>query len=109
VSLHTPLRARLDGWDDHDAREVCAALRLTDPDGLGEDLIDGLAQWYAEGGPDRTELDAHWWTVARTVLGMAPHRTGELSAAVRARLAGNDEACARVQRSLGSIAGQPRT
>jgi HEAT repeat protein len=109
VSLHTPLRARLDGWGDQDAREVCAALRLTDPDGLGEDLIDGLAQWYAEGGPDRTEIDQHWWTVARTVLGMAPHRTGELSAAVRARLAGNDEACARVQRSLGSIAGQHRT
>src|SRR5206468_5739139 len=47
-SLHCLVRAQLAGWGTEAVGRVCAALRLADPDGLGDDLLDGLAEWYAD-------------------------------------------------------------
>jgi hypothetical protein len=84
-SLHPLVRAQLTGWPDQVVPKVCATLRLTDPDGLGTDLVDGLAAWYA--GPlTRRIADRYWWSVALNVLEQAEYRSVELAAAVQERL-----------------------
>lgn len=93
-SLHVLVRAQLTGWPNEVVPKVCAALRLTDPDGVGEDLLDGLAAWYALPGGRRL-ADRYWWSVALNVLEQAPHRTEELAEAVHGRIAGDGAAVAR--------------
>ena len=103
-SLHVLVRAHLAGWGPEAVPKVCAALRLTDPDGVGDDLLDGLAEWYASGtaaGGDR-----YWWSVALNLLDQAEHRAVEIAEAVRQRLAGDADATARLMASrLAAIAG----
>jgi len=80
-TLHPLVRANLTGWPADLVPKVCATLRLTDPDGVGTDLLDGLARWYAGTDPDR-----YWWSVALHLLEQAPHRAVELADLVAARL-----------------------
>ncbi|WP_169437621.1 HEAT repeat domain-containing protein [Longispora albida] len=89
-SLHTPIRGHLDGWAPADVGRVCAALRLTDPDGPGEDLVEGLADWYSHGGPHPDEPQPYWWGIALTMLNLAPHRSVELATAVARKLTGDE-------------------
>jgi hypothetical protein len=99
-SLHTLVRAHLDGWSAADVPKVCAALRLTDPDGPGDDLIDGLAEWFRHGSPDTPDTDSYWWGIALTLLELAEHRAVDLASAVRDRLAGDAAALAALERSM---------
>ncbi|HKT04097.1 MAG TPA: HEAT repeat domain-containing protein [Rugosimonospora sp.] len=86
-SLHTLVRAHLAGWDDEVVPKVCAALRLTDPDGVGDDLLDGLADWYRAGSLPGAPPDGYWWGIAEGLLELAPRRAVEIADAVRQRLA----------------------
>jgi len=99
-SLHVLVRAHLAGWGPEAVPKVCAALRLTDPDGVGDDLLDGLAAWLA--GPDDNR---YWWSVALHVLDQAEYRSVEIAEAVWHRLAGDDDAVGRLMTSrLASLA-----
>jgi hypothetical protein len=86
TSLHTLVRAHLAGWDDEVVPKVCAALRLTDPDGVGDDLLGGLADWYRAGCPVGTDTEGYWWAIAEGLLELAPRRAPEIAEAVRQRL-----------------------
>jgi hypothetical protein len=95
-SLHTLVRGHLAGWDDEVVPKVCAALRLTDPDGVGEDLLGGLADWYRADCPSTMDGDRYWSDLADGLLDLAPRRAVEIAEAVRGRLADNPEAVARL-------------
>ncbi|MEN3304028.1 MAG: hypothetical protein V7603_230 [Micromonosporaceae bacterium] len=86
TSLHTLVRAHLAGWDDEVVPKVCAALRLTDPDGVGDDLLGGLADWYRAGCPPGPDTEGYWWAIAEGLLELAPRRAPEIAEAVRLRL-----------------------
>lgn len=104
-ALHTLVRAHLDGWAQGDVPRVCAALRLTDPDGVGDDLLDGLAAWYRRGAPADDEDGLFWWRIAALLLDLAEHRAVELADAVRRRLDGHASAVAALcASSLGQDA-----
>jgi HEAT repeat protein len=85
-SLHTLVRAHLAGWDDEVVPKVCAALRLTDPEGVGDDLLDGLADWYRAACPLGSDTEGYWWGIAEGLLELAPRRAPEIAEAVRRRL-----------------------
>ena len=102
-SLHTLVRGHLSGWEDDVVARVCAALRLTDPDGVGQDLLDGLSAWYREGAPHATDEDRYWWSVTLQVLEHAEYRAPEIAEAVRVRL--DDEPLAQ-KLMLGSRLAQ---
>src|SRR5262249_1809732 len=91
-SLHWMVRAHLAGWDDDVVARVCAALRLTDPSGVGDDLLDGLADWFRLGAPHATDDDRYWWSVTLQVLEHAEYRAPEIAEEVRLRLFGEHEA-----------------
>ncbi|HEV2089121.1 MAG TPA: HEAT repeat domain-containing protein [Cryptosporangiaceae bacterium] len=91
-SLHELVLRHVEGWDGAAARMVAAVVRLTDPAGVGEDLLDGLAEWYRNGGSCRPDTDPWWWRVSLDLLEVAEYRAAELAAAVDARLVGDAEA-----------------
>jgi hypothetical protein len=95
-SLNTLVRAHLAGWDEEVVPKVCAALRLTDPDGVGEDVLDGLADWYRAACPPGTEAEGYWWTITEGLLELAPRRAPEIVEAVRERLASSPPALERL-------------
>ena len=98
--------AHLSGWDDDVVARVCAALRLTDPDGVGDDLLDGLAEWFAGGAPHASDDDRYWWSVTLQVLEHAEYRAPEIAEQVHARLAGEARATSLMLGSrLAQLAG----
>jgi hypothetical protein len=104
-SLHVLVRAHLAGWSADAVPRVCAALRLTDPDGVGDDVLDGLAEWYADRADGVAFADRYWWSIALNLLEQAEHRAVEIAEAVRQRLRHNPEATARLLSSkLAAIA-----
>lgn len=105
-SLHTLVRGHLSGWDDDVVARVCAALRLTDPDGVGDDLLDGLAEWFAGGAPHASDEDRYWWSVTLQLLEHAEYRAPEIAEQVHARLAGEARATSLMLGSrLAQLAG----
>jgi HEAT repeat protein len=105
-SLHWMVRAHLAGWDDDVVARVCAALRLTDPAGVGDDLLDGLADWFRLGAPHATDDDRYWWSVTLQVLEHAEYRAPEIAEDVRLRLSGEHEATRLMLASrLAQLAG----
>ncbi|GAA3282355.1 HEAT repeat domain-containing protein [Dactylosporangium vinaceum] len=86
ASLHTLVRGHLSGWDDDVVARVCAALRLTDPDGVGDDLIDGLADWFRAGAPHASDEERYWWSVTLQLLEHAEYRAPEIAELVHYRL-----------------------
>ena len=105
-SLHWMVRGHLSGWDDDVVARVCAALRLTDPDGVGNDLLDGLADWYRRGAPHANDEDRYWWSVTLQVLEHAEYRAPEIAEAVRQRLSGQPKAtCLMLGSRLAQLAG----
>jgi hypothetical protein len=104
-ALHPLVLRHLDGWEGGAARTVAAVARLTDPDGLGGDLIDGLAVWYRCGGPLAADANPGWWRIALDLLELAPYRSGELAAAVADRLGDDLDAVSALEDStLGALA-----
>ncbi|GAA1518251.1 hypothetical protein GCM10009827_036720 [Dactylosporangium maewongense] len=105
-SLHTLVRGHLSGWDDDVVARVCAALRLTDPDGVGDDLLDGLAEWFTCGAPHASDEDRYWWSVTLQLLEHAEYRAPEIAEQVHARLAGEARATSLMLGSrLAQLAG----
>jgi HEAT repeats len=105
-SLHELVRGQLSGWRDDVVPKVCATLRLTDPEGVGADLIDGLAEWYA-GPMTRRIADRYWWSVALNLLEQAEYRSVELADAVLRRIRGDSPGDrAGVERLCGSMLGR---
>lgn len=106
-SLHTLVRGHLSGWDDDVVGRVCAALRLTDPDGVGDDLLDGLADWFRAGAPHATDLDRYWWSVALQLFEHAEYRAPEIAEQVHHRLRGCEPATSLMLGSrLAQLAGE---
>jgi hypothetical protein len=103
-SLYPLVRAHLCGWPAALVPKVCATVRLTDPDGLGTDLLDGLADWYGR-PPTPVAADRYWWSVALNILEQAPHRAEDLADAVWVRIADDREAANRfLSSALGRTA-----
>ncbi|MEV8512385.1 HEAT repeat domain-containing protein [Dactylosporangium sp. NPDC051484] len=106
ASLHTLVRGHLSGWDDDVVARVCAALRLTDPDGVGDDLLDGLAEWFRAGAPHATDEDRYWWSVTLQLLEHAEYRAQEIAEQVHHRLLGLEPATTLMLGSrLSQLAG----
>jgi hypothetical protein len=106
ASLHTLVRGHLSGWDDDVVARVCAALRLTDPDGVGDDLLDGLADWFRAGAPHATDEDRYWWAVTLQLLEHAEYRAPEIAEQVHYRLQSAEPATALMLGSrLSQLAG----
>jgi hypothetical protein len=104
ATLHPLVRRHLTGWPEALVPKVCATLRLTDPDGVGTDLLDGLAEWYAR-PPTHEVADRYWWAVALNLLEQAPHRAEDLADGVYERITGDLVAVARfLTSSLGRTA-----
>jgi hypothetical protein len=104
-SLHVLVRAHLAGWGPEAVPKVCAALRLTDPDGVGDDLLDGLAEWYADRADGVALADRYWWSIALNLLEQAEYRSVDLAEAVYERLRHNPDATARLLASkLAAVA-----
>ncbi|HTJ40355.1 MAG TPA: HEAT repeat domain-containing protein [Dactylosporangium sp.] len=106
ASLHTLVRGHLSGWDDDVVARVCAALRLTDPDGVGDDLLDGLADWFRQGAPHATDEDRYWWSVTLQLLEHAEYRAPEIAEQVHHRLVNAEPATTLMLGSrLSQLAG----
>ncbi len=106
-SLHVLVRAQLAGWGPAAVRTVCGALRLTDPDGVGEDLFDGLAAWFASPESATPIADRYWWSIALGLLDQAEHRGVEIAEAVRVRLLDDGAGTERLLISrLAAVAGK---
>ena len=98
--LHPLVLNHQTGWDDDDTDAPMAHLvrRLTDPAGVGADVIDGVAELNrhrAHGQPDGNSLSA--WTLMSKMLDIAPWRAEDLLHAVRAQLAGDDAAVRQLE------------
>ncbi|MBF5081285.1 HEAT repeat domain-containing protein [Quadrisphaera sp. INWT6] len=96
-----------DAWDADDLDVVDAAVRLTDPAGLGDDVLDGVADLCragAAGRPPGRSVAA--WEVLDGVLDVAPRRARQALEAVAARLVGEPEALVhlRERSALGVLA-----
>jgi hypothetical protein len=94
-SLHELVLEHAQGWPDNDAVEVEAVVRLTDPAGLGQDLIRGLAEYFRRQAQGRASEVANWWPLVNDMLELAPHRTAELSWAVLPYLADDPDLARR--------------
>jgi HEAT repeat protein len=91
--LHDLVLARQDGWDEGGARVAEMARRLTDPDGVGDDILTATAELYrrrAHGHRDGEAPDGV--RLLGEMLDVAPHRADEVFAALLARLDGDEGA-----------------
>ncbi|MBD5785487.1 HEAT repeat domain-containing protein [Cellulosimicrobium terreum] len=111
-SLHPLVAPHRTGWDDEVADgQADAAYRLTDPDGPGGDLLDGVADLSRRRGhgvPDGDALDS--WRLMVVLLDIAPYRAPELLDAVAARLVGDEPALRELRESsvLAQLADEAR-
>jgi hypothetical protein len=104
-TLHMLVRSHLAGWGPEAVGKVCAALRLTDPDGVGADLLDGLAIWYATPPPGDGSADRYWWSIALNLIELAAYRAVEIADAVALRLTDDPYGTARLLSShLAAVA-----
>ena len=86
-TLHPVVAPHLDGWAEPEAAVVDAVYRLTDPDGVGADVLGGIAELYlrrAHGQPDGDNLA--WWHRMEIMLDIAPDRVTQFLDAVAALL-----------------------
>ncbi|MFC3689963.1 HEAT repeat domain-containing protein [Aquipuribacter hungaricus] len=110
--LHELVLDHLDGWDDTETADTAdAARRLTDPDGIGNDVVEGVAELYRRRAHGLAEGDA--LTASQTMwrlLDIAPHRAVEFYDAVAARLKGDSAATyqLRERSSLAQLAADVR-
>lgn len=97
-SLHPLVLTHQSGWSDpHSAIIADVARRLTDPGGLGDDLVTGVADSLIGPESDHGQTGGHsWWDIALETLEMAPHRRRELYQAIAERLQEDEAALARL-------------
>ncbi|MBC3762705.1 HEAT repeat domain-containing protein [Quadrisphaera oryzae] len=112
-SLHEVVRAHAEAWladadaDPADLDVVEAVVRLTDPDGVGDDLLDGVADLCrarAHGRAPGRSVAA--WEQLDAVLDVAPHRARQALEEVAVRLDGDPAALHHLRHasSLGQLA-----
>jgi HEAT repeat protein len=100
--LHPLLEGHLTGWDrPEDARIAEAAWRLTDPDGLGDDLIAGLADAVrAIAAGERADLrEDPWWVLFLAIENIDPSGADQTARHVDAALAGDPAGRAELRRT----------
>lgn len=101
--LHDLVLRHQDGWpQDKDIDVADLVRRLTDPDGPGQDVINGVAQLYiARAAGDTDDHDLGAWQTMADMLDIAPHRAQELFELVLERLDDHPDARQQLQeRSL---------
>lgn len=107
--LHPLVLQHQTGWDDDGPGGTADQVRrLTDPAGLGDDLIDGTAELSRR--RSRGEGDGETracWLVLCSILELAPQRAGEVFTAVEALLQGDGPALMNLHRhsALASMTG----
>ncbi|WP_265520466.1 HEAT repeat domain-containing protein [Oerskovia flava] len=110
--LHPLLVPHRTGWDDEVAdQQADAACRLTDPDGPGEDMLDGVADLCRRRGHELPDGDTlRSWRLMTVLLDIAPHRAAEFYDAVADRLEGDEPALRelRVDSALAQLADEVR-
>ena len=91
-SLHGLVLQHQTGWDDPRSVAVAEAVRrLTDPEGPGSDVLEGVAELYRRRSRDEPEEYAlGWWLLMNDMLDIAPYRAPEFLDGVLARLVGDD-------------------
>ncbi|PWJ47197.1 hypothetical protein SAMN06264364_14011 [Quadrisphaera granulorum] len=110
--LHELVRAQAEAWladeeaDPADLDVVEAVVRLTDPDGVGDDLLDGaadLSRARAHGRSAGCAVAA--WEQLDAVLDVAPRRARQVLERVAERLAGDLAALEHLRRrsALGQL------
>ncbi len=96
--LHELVLQHQSGWDDDGDSTAELVRRLTDPAGIGDDVLDGVAEMYwlrAHRRPDDgrgVNDDVSAWCAMSGMLDIAPHRQAEFLALVTGRLAGDEAA-----------------
>jgi HEAT repeat protein len=107
--LHDLVLRHQEGWHDRKASRIAdAALRLTDPEGPGRDVVASVAELYRRRAHGLPDGDALWgWEVMDTMLDIAPDRARGFLWAVLAGLDSDPDAHEEVsQRSeLAALAG----
>jgi hypothetical protein len=107
--LHGLVLRHQSGWGDEEAsRTADVVRRLTDPAGVGDDVLDGVAELYrrrAHGLPDRDLLWA--WELMAEMVDIAPHRASAFLDDEIARLGGDDAAVEELRNrsALAQLAG----
>jgi hypothetical protein len=90
--LHDLVLRHVPGWPTAQANATADVVRrLTDPDGPGDDVFDGVAELYrrrAYGLGDGDSLK--WWRIMDEMLDIAPYRAEEFMAATSQRLADDE-------------------
>jgi hypothetical protein len=107
--LHGLVLRHQSGWDDAGHATADAVRRLTDPEGPGDDLLDGVADLSrrrAYGRPDGDALAA--WQRMNTLLEIAPYRAREFLRRVLGRL-GDDPAAVHEVRHHSALAQRAGT
>jgi HEAT repeat protein len=101
--LHELVLRHRHGWNDPvGARTAEVVCRLTDPEGPGEDVVQGVAALYqrrARGVPDGDALA--WWSLMDEMLDIAPHRAAEFLDRVLAVLVDDPSAMHEVRTRSG--------
>jgi hypothetical protein len=86
--MHDLVLRHIAGWPSAEANATADVVRrLTDPDGPGDDVFDGVAELYrrrAYGLGDGGSLK--WWRIMDEMLDFAPYRAEEFMAATSQRL-----------------------
>jgi hypothetical protein len=93
-ALHELVMRHQTGWDGDAAQIAGFVRRLTDPSGVGDDIVDGVADVYRRQARGKDDADLLSWQHMSGMLKIAPHRAAEFLELVLARL-GGDEAAIR--------------
>lgn len=109
-TLHELVLRHQHGWDDPQGASVAeAALRLTDPNGPGSDLVEGVAELIRRRSQGHSDGDADAsWALMDEMLDIAPFRAPEMYNLVRQRLNGDEAAIRHLenQTSLAQLAAE---
>jgi hypothetical protein len=90
-TLHDLLFRHQDGWDEETTRVAAAALRVTDPAGPDDDVLNGVAELYRRRAHNRPDGDAILaWQILGEMLDLVPDRAQAYFDAVERRLGDDD-------------------
>jgi hypothetical protein len=86
--LHDLVLDRVDGWPDSETSQMADVVRrLTDPAGVGDDVLAGVGELYRRRAYGEPDGDAYgWWLLMFEMLAIAPDREAEFRREVCARL-----------------------
>jgi hypothetical protein len=99
--LHELVLHRVDGWPAGPmVRTADAVRRLTDPAGVGDDVLAGVAELYRRRAYREPDGEAfRWWALMDEMLDMAPDREAEFLGGVCVHVADDPTALNELLRS----------